>query len=107
MSGVEGLVSAQIRQQPLQPTIEIEVDLEKAQRLGVSPGDVRRAEATLLQGIQVGSVFDDQKVFDVLVRHLEAGGKKVRYAQNITDIDESILQRADRDGTLHGSSSVD
>ncbi|HEV8654400.1 MAG TPA: cysteine--tRNA ligase [Candidatus Limnocylindria bacterium] len=37
-------------------------------------------------------------VFDVLVRHLEAGGKVVRYAQNVTDIDESILQRAARDG---------
>jgi L-cysteine:1D-myo-inositol 2-amino-2-deoxy-alpha-D-glucopyranoside ligase len=37
-------------------------------------------------------------VFDVLVRHLEAGGKRVRYAQNVTDIDESILQRAARDG---------
>lgn len=36
-------------------------------------------------------------VFDVLVRHLEAGGKTVRYAQNVTDIDESILQRAARD----------
>jgi L-cysteine:1D-myo-inositol 2-amino-2-deoxy-alpha-D-glucopyranoside ligase len=36
--------------------------------------------------------------FDVLVRHLEAGGRKVRYAQNVTDIDESILQRAARDG---------
>jgi L-cysteine:1D-myo-inositol 2-amino-2-deoxy-alpha-D-glucopyranoside ligase len=37
-------------------------------------------------------------VFDVLVRHLEARGKSVRYAQNVTDIDESILQRATRDG---------
>ena len=36
--------------------------------------------------------------FDVLVRHLEAAGKTVRYAQNVTDIDESILQRAARDG---------
>jgi L-cysteine:1D-myo-inositol 2-amino-2-deoxy-alpha-D-glucopyranoside ligase len=36
--------------------------------------------------------------FDVLVRHLEAAGKAVRYAQNVTDIDESILQRAARDG---------
>ncbi|MGH2492738.1 MAG: cysteine--tRNA ligase [Candidatus Limnocylindria bacterium] len=36
-------------------------------------------------------------VFDVLVRHLEAAGKAVRYAQNVTDIDESILQRAARD----------
>jgi L-cysteine:1D-myo-inositol 2-amino-2-deoxy-alpha-D-glucopyranoside ligase len=37
-------------------------------------------------------------VFDVLARHLESRGMRVRYAQNVTDIDESILQRADRDG---------
>ncbi len=36
--------------------------------------------------------------FDVLVRLLEARGRSVRYAQNVTDIDESILQRAARDG---------
>ena len=36
-------------------------------------------------------------IFDVLVRLLEARGQRVRYAQNITDIDESILQRAARD----------
>lgn len=37
-------------------------------------------------------------VFDVLVRYLEARGHRVRYAQNVTDIDESILKRAERDG---------
>jgi L-cysteine:1D-myo-inositol 2-amino-2-deoxy-alpha-D-glucopyranoside ligase len=37
-------------------------------------------------------------VFDVLVRHLEASGLRVRYAQNVTDIDESILQRAKERG---------
>jgi len=36
--------------------------------------------------------------FDVLVRLLELRGRTVRYAQNVTDIDESILQRAARDG---------
>jgi len=36
--------------------------------------------------------------FDVLVRLLELRGHSVRYAQNVTDIDESILQRAARDG---------
>jgi L-cysteine:1D-myo-inositol 2-amino-2-deoxy-alpha-D-glucopyranoside ligase len=37
-------------------------------------------------------------VFDVLARLLEARGGTVRYAQNVTDVDESILQRAARDG---------
>ena len=68
MSKVDGVVEPQVQIQPTQPNVEIEVDLEKAQRFGVSPGDVRRAEATLLQGIQVGSVFEQQKVFDVIVQ---------------------------------------
>jgi CzcA family heavy metal efflux pump len=68
MSGVDGVVDARVEQVEEQPTLEIEVDLDKAQRLGIKPGDVRRAEAALLQGIQVGSVFEDQKVFDVVVK---------------------------------------
>jgi Cu/Ag efflux pump CusA len=50
-----------------EPTLEIEVDLASAQNYGVKPGDVRRAAATLLSGIQVGSLFEEQKVFDVVV----------------------------------------
>src|SRR4029453_15114304 len=34
---------------------------------GIKPGDVRRAATTLLSGIQVGSLFEEQKVFDVVV----------------------------------------
>src|SRR5689334_24873766 len=35
--------------------------------------------------------------FDVIARLLEATGHRVRYVQNVTDVDESILQRAARD----------
>jgi Cu/Ag efflux pump CusA len=48
-------------------TIEVEVDLEAAQALGLKPGDVRRTAATLLAGIVVGNLFEEQKVFDVVV----------------------------------------
>lgn len=68
LTNVDGVVDPQVKLPAVQPTVEIEVDLEKAQKFGVSPGDVRRAEATLLQGIQVGSVFEEQKVFDVIVQ---------------------------------------
>lgn len=37
-------------------------------------------------------------VFDLIARLLESRGRTVRYVQNVTDIDESILQRAARDG---------
>ncbi|HTE61556.1 MAG TPA: efflux RND transporter permease subunit, partial [Solirubrobacteraceae bacterium] len=72
VSDVDGVVDPRVEQAKEQPTVEIEVDLARAQRLGIKPGDVRRAEAALLQGIQVGSVFEDQKVFDVVVKGVPA-----------------------------------
>ena len=37
-------------------------------------------------------------IFDVLVRHLEAHGTRVKYVQNVTDIDDPLFDRARRDG---------
>ncbi len=52
-----------------EPTIEIETDLARAQEYGIKPGDVRRAAAAILiTGIQVGNLFEEQKVFDVVVK---------------------------------------
>ncbi|MDQ3867418.1 MAG: efflux RND transporter permease subunit, partial [Actinomycetota bacterium] len=81
MSEVDGVVDPRVDLPATQPTLEIEVDLDKARRYGIKPGDVRRAEATLLQGIQVGSVFKEQKVFDVVVQgvpELRTGVSTVR-----------------------------
>jgi L-cysteine:1D-myo-inositol 2-amino-2-deoxy-alpha-D-glucopyranoside ligase len=36
--------------------------------------------------------------FDVLVRHLESGGHRVRYVQNVTDVDDPLFERARREG---------
>jgi len=36
--------------------------------------------------------------FDLLVRHLEQRGHRVRYVSNITDIDDKILHRAEEEG---------
>jgi len=47
--------------------VEIEVDMAAAQQHGIKPGDVRRAAATLLSGLEVGYIFEEQKVFDVVV----------------------------------------
>jgi CzcA family heavy metal efflux pump len=68
VSGVDGVVDPRVESQAAQPIVSIEVDLDRAQRYGIKPGDVRRRAATLLQGIQVGSLFEKQKVFDVVVR---------------------------------------
>src|SRR5262249_46199390 len=36
-------------------------------------------------------------IFDVLVRFLEANGVRVKYVQNITDVDDPLFERARRD----------
>jgi Cu/Ag efflux pump CusA len=67
LAGVKGIVASHTKLPVQQPTLEIEVDLAAAQRYGIKPGDVRRAAATMLSGLQVGSLFEEQKVFDVVV----------------------------------------
>jgi CzcA family heavy metal efflux pump len=77
MARVEGVVSPRVEVPEAKPTLEVEVDLAKARRYGIKPGDVRRAEATLLQGIHVGSIFEQQKVFDVIVQGMPATRRSV------------------------------
>ena len=67
IAGVEGLVDPRVEPQPEEPTLEVEPDLAAVRRHGIKPGDVRRAAATLVQGLVVGSLFEEQKVFDVVV----------------------------------------
>jgi Cu/Ag efflux pump CusA len=83
LAAVPGVVDPRVDLPERQPTIEIEVDLNRAQTLGVSPGIVRRAAATLLQGIQVGSLFEDQKVFDVIVQGTPSTRESVDDVRNL------------------------
>jgi CzcA family heavy metal efflux pump len=68
LSGVDGVKDPQVESFATQPTVAIKVSLNSGFRYGIKPGDVRRKVATLLNGIQVGSIFQDEKVFDVVVR---------------------------------------
>jgi CzcA family heavy metal efflux pump len=85
ITGVNGVVDPEVAHPVEEPTVEIEVDLASAQRFGVKPGDVRRAAATLLSGIQVGSLFEEQKVFDVVVW----GAPDIR--SSMTDIRQLLI----------------
>lgn len=65
--GVPGVEAVRTHALLQTPAIEIETDLARAEQHGLKPGDVRRATSTVLAGIQVGGLFQDQKVFDVVV----------------------------------------
>jgi len=64
---VRGVVSPSVEAMPAQPTVRVEVDLDRAKQYGLKPGDVRREAATLISGLLVGNLYDQQKVFDVVV----------------------------------------
>lgn len=67
LTAVAGLVDIQAEIQPEEAQVEIEVDLAKAEKHQVKPGEVRRQASSLISGIQVGNLYQDQKVFDVVV----------------------------------------
>ena len=67
LASIEGLSGERVLTPPVEPTLEIETKLDAAEQYGIKPGDVRRTAATLLSGITVGSLFEQQKVFDVVV----------------------------------------
>jgi Cu/Ag efflux pump CusA len=67
ISEVSGVRSPKVIPPRVEPTIEVEVDIAKAAAKGVKPGDVRRAAATILSGVTAGTMFEEQKLFDVVV----------------------------------------
>ncbi len=67
MASVDGISDASIELPAVEPAVEVEVDLAAANEAGIKPGDVRRAAATVLGGLTVGNLFDNQKVFEVVV----------------------------------------
>ncbi len=74
MGEVEGTADLKVEQQVLVPQVEIEIKTEAAQRFGLTPGEVRQAAATLVKGAKVGEIYDEQKIFDVVVW----GAEKIR-----------------------------
>ena len=89
IASVDGVAEANVERALEEPTVQVEVDLARAQAAGVKPGDVRRAAATLLGGITVGNLFEQQKVFDVVVW----GAPEIR--QSEADIEQLLVDAPD------------
>src|SRR5262249_4875975 len=56
-----------VRLTPRQPTVDVRVNLAAAQKYGLRPGDVRREATTLTSGLIVGNLYEQSKIFDVVV----------------------------------------
>jgi Cu/Ag efflux pump CusA len=64
---VQGVADLKVQAQVLVPKVDIRFDPVRAAAFGLTPGEVRRAAATLVQGTKVGEFYEAQKVFDVVV----------------------------------------
>ena len=64
---VEGVIAPVVEPLVSQPTVSVRVDLPAAQRFGLRPGDVRREASAMISGLTVGSLYEQQAIFDVVV----------------------------------------
>ncbi|MGH6915694.1 MAG: efflux RND transporter permease subunit, partial [Geminicoccales bacterium] len=68
MAQIDGIVDLHVELQEEIPQIEVEVDLEAAKYYGIKPGDVRRAAATLISGVEVGDIYEHHgRTYEVYV----------------------------------------
>lgn len=64
---IDGVDNLKVEAQVLVPQVEVRLRPAAAEQFGLTPGQVRRAVTTLLRGMKVGEVYEDQKKFDVVV----------------------------------------
>jgi CzcA family heavy metal efflux pump len=89
IAGVDGVVEDHVDLQKDVPQVDVQVDLAKARRHGIKPGDVRRAAATLMAGEEVGDIFRDGKAYDVQV------WSKPEIRHSLSDIRELLIDTPD------------
>jgi CzcA family heavy metal efflux pump len=67
LAGVEGVSDLKVQPQTLVPQLAVKFQPDKAARFGLSSADVRNAINILVNGLKVGEIYQDQKIFDVVV----------------------------------------
>ncbi len=83
LQGVDGLVDLHVELVEDIPHVEIETDLEAAAKHGLKPGEIRRAAAVLMQGIEVNDIWKPSRVFDVNVWSTPETRSSVTSIQNL------------------------
>ncbi|MBI3780625.1 MAG: efflux RND transporter permease subunit [candidate division NC10 bacterium] len=85
LKGIDGIVDLHVELHENIPQIEVKLDLAKAQRYGLKPGDVRRAAAVLVAGEEAGDIHTPNKTYDVQVWSIPAA------RNTLTDIRKLLI----------------
>lgn len=89
LTQVDGITGARLVNIEESAGVNIQVDLEKVKPYGLKPGDIRRQATALVSGIEVGALFEDQKVFEVRVW----GTPEIR--QNLSSLKTLMIETPD------------
>src|SRR5690606_15248292 len=69
--GVPGASEVQVEQTTGLPMLTVQIDRERATRLGLNVGDVQNTLAIALGGQEAGTLFEGDRRFDIVVRLAE------------------------------------
>jgi CzcA family heavy metal efflux pump len=67
LKDIPGLIDLHAEQQIGIPQVVVKANLDKVERYGLTPGEVRRVVNVLMSGIEVTDIHRDGKVYDVFV----------------------------------------
>jgi Cu/Ag efflux pump CusA len=89
LEGIKGVVDLKLSFVERIPQVEVKVDLEKARKYGVKPGDVRRNAGRFLAGEEAGDIHRGNRTWDVNIWSIPEA------RDSLTDIRELPIDTAD------------
>ncbi len=81
-----GVSDLKVQPQVLVPQVEVKFKKDAGNLFGLTPGDVRSAATTLMQGTKVGEIYHKQRVDDVVVRGVP------RLQQNVSALRSMMIE---------------
>jgi Cu/Ag efflux pump CusA len=67
LADIPGIADLKVQPLIMIPQVKVHFQPEKAAQFGLTPADVRQATTTLIQGTKVGEIYEEQKIYDVVV----------------------------------------
>jgi CzcA family heavy metal efflux pump len=83
MAGIDGAEDHHVDISTDVAQLQVEVDLARAAQVGLKPGDVRRAAATMFAGEEVGDIFRGGRAYDTVVWSIPSARDGVEAVQNL------------------------
>jgi len=86
---VRGVVDNKLDVSKDVPQVQVKVDIDKAAKYGLKPGDVRRQAATMIAGLPTGVIFKDNQWYPVIV------WSQPESRDDVQDVQDTLLDTAD------------